>query len=237
MLFQTQGIVVACDVPSLDDLEQLVHATGSLPEVTGFKLGFSLALRYGLPHVVSRMRAVTTKTIVYDHQKAGTDIPQTGSSFAEVCAESQVDGVIIFPHAGPATLEAWVKALCQHKLTPIVGAVMTHPHFLTSEGGYIGDDAARDVYHVALAQGVQHFVLPATRPEHAAVLIEEVASSRAQFPIILAPGVGRQKADKEAVLNAFRGLNWSPIIGSAIYGAIDPANQVLRMFSDLGLAG
>ena len=43
-MFQTQGIVVACDVSSLDDLGQLALATGGLKEVTGFKLGFSLAL-------------------------------------------------------------------------------------------------------------------------------------------------------------------------------------------------
>ena len=69
-MFQTQGIILACDVPSLDDLEQLARAAGSLKEVTGFKLGFSLGLRFGLRQTVAKLRQVTDKPVIYDHQKS-----------------------------------------------------------------------------------------------------------------------------------------------------------------------
>jgi len=128
-LCQEPGIVVACDVPSLEALERVVNATGHLTEVTAFKLGFSLGLRFGLARAVETVRAATAKPVIYDHQKAGTDIPQTGRDFAAVCRESAVEAGILFPHAGPATLEAWIDALSEAGVVPIVGAVMTHPRY------------------------------------------------------------------------------------------------------------
>src|SRR5205814_2253290 len=41
------GIVIACDVASLERLGALVTATCQLGAVSGYKLGFSLALRFG----------------------------------------------------------------------------------------------------------------------------------------------------------------------------------------------
>jgi orotidine-5'-phosphate decarboxylase len=237
MLFQRQGIVVACDVPSLTDLDQLVEATARVRAITGFKVGFTLVLRHGLPRVVKRIRAHTRKPVIYDHQKAATDIPQMGVPFAEACAESGVDGVILFPHAGPATLEAWTIALQDCHLTPIVGAVMTHPRFLAKEGGFILDDAHQVVYRVSLECGVRHFVLPATKPEQAAALVVAAQQARAKRLVVLSPGIGRQKADVESVRRLFRPFNWSPIVGSAIYAAEDPANQARAVARDLGLGG
>lgn len=235
MLFERQGIVVACDVPSLRDLDLLVEATGSVRAVTGFKVGFTLVLRHGMPHVIERIRAHTDKPIIYDHQKAGTDIPQMGVPFAEVCAESHVDGVILFPHAGPATLEAWTEALQRFQLTPIVGAVMTHPHFLAGEGGFILDNAHQAVYRKSLEHGVVHFVLPATKPEQAAALGDAARQAGVRQFVVLSPGVGRQKADVQAVHRLFKGFNWSPIVGSAIYDSDNPAAQAVQIASDLGL--
>jgi orotidine-5'-phosphate decarboxylase len=235
MLFDRRGIVVACDLGSLKDLDGLVEATVAVREVTGFKVGFSLALRYGLPQVVERIRARTDKPVIYDHQKAASDIPEMGAPFAEVCAESGVDGVILFPHAGPATLEAWVDAVRRHELTPIVGAVMTHPRFLASEGGFILDEANRAIYRIALDHGVVHFVLPATKPEQAAALREAAQAAGVQEVVVLTPGVGRQKADTAALRDRFQGFTWSPIVGSAIYEADDPADQARALARELEL--
>jgi len=234
VLFEKQGIIVACDVSSLHALAELVEATADCGAVTGFKLGFTLGMRYGLPRVVKSIRARTKKPIVYDHQKAGTDIPQTGLFFAELCAESRCDGAILFPHAGPATLETWVDALQKHKITPIVGAVMTHPHFLASEGGFVIDNASAQIYYVALSKGVSHFVLPATKPEQVIMLKEEAMRLGVSCPIILSPGIGRQKANVTEVRQRFADLKWSAIIGSAIYKADDPAAQASRIADELG---
>ena len=162
------------------------------------------------------------KPVVYDHQKAGTDIPQTGKDFAKLCCESGVDAAILFPHAGPATLEAWTDALLEAGIVPIIGAVMTHPKYLASEGGFIVDGAEQEIYRACLRKGVGHFVLPATKPAHAILLKNEVGRSGSPIPTVLTPGIGRQRADVALVRQHLSGLNWSPIIGSAIYGSDDP---------------
>jgi len=235
MICEKPGIVIACDLRSLEALARLVEATNHLPEVTGFKLGSSLALLHGLPKVVSEVRSRTAKPIIYDNQKAATDIPQSASDFAETCAESHLDGAILFPLSGPATLETYIEEIQRLKVTPIVGAVMTHPRFLVSEGGYIRDDVLRLVLEIALAKGVNHFVLPATKPEYATELREAAIRNRVGQIFVLSPGIGRQKADVERVRKSFAGLNWSPIVGSAIYNSDDPGAEASRIAREFDL--
>ena len=45
-----------------------------------YKVGLSLALDCGLPKVVEIAREYTDKPIIYDHLKAGTDIPEVGKN-------------------------------------------------------------------------------------------------------------------------------------------------------------
>jgi len=235
MLSEKPGIVIACDVATLEALDRLVEATNAVPQVTGFKIGFSLGLRFGLGAVAERIRAKSSKPIIYDHQKGGTDIPQMGRTFADVCEHAGVNGAILFPHSGPATLEAWLDALMDKGIVPLVGWVMTHPRFLASEGGFILDDAYRQVYPICLAKGVAHFILPATKPQHVATLRQEAEKFGKRDMAILSPGIGRQKADIEAVSRCFAGLNWSPIVGAAIYESDDPGGAASRIAADLGL--
>jgi len=75
------GIIIAADVTTLSDLRRLAALGSSVREVGGIKVGFSLALRHGLPAVVGAIKEVAELPVVYDHQKAGTDIPQMGSPF------------------------------------------------------------------------------------------------------------------------------------------------------------
>ncbi len=99
---------MAADVPTLDDLRRLAQTCAEHPEVVGVKVGFMLGLIYGLPAVVEAVKAVSNLPVIYDHQKAGTDIPQMGKPFARVCRDAGVAGVIFFPQAGPKTLEGFV---------------------------------------------------------------------------------------------------------------------------------
>lgn len=236
MLFEKPGIVIACDVATLEALERLVEVTSVVPEATGYKIGFSLGLRYGLAEVVRCIRARSDKPIIYDHQKGGTDIPQMGRAFADVCDHAGVNGAILFPHSGPATLEAWLDALMDKGIVPLVGWVMTHPKFLASEGGFIADDAYRHVYPICFGRGVTHFILPATKPQHVAALRQEGENLGKRNIVVLSPGIGRQKADIDVVKKCFVGVKWSPIVGSAIYESDDPADATARIAAEFGLA-
>ena len=155
-----RSIVPACDMDNLKDFESFVKEIDSVKGIGAYKIGFELALKYGLPAVVKAARKHTKKPIIYDHQKAGTDVPFTGEKFAKVCAEAKVDAVILFPQAGPETEREWIKACQKAGLGVIVGGEMTHGAYLKSDGGFLEDDAPARMYKVAVENGVKEFVVP-----------------------------------------------------------------------------
>lgn len=231
---ESSGIILACDVTTLPELRSLVSIQTERQGIVGIKIGFMLALKFGLPSVVAEIRNVSSLPIIYDHQKAGTDIPAMGASFAECCDEAGVDAAIIFAHAGPATLRAFVEALSKTRVTPIVGAAMTHPHFLISEGGYISDDIAEQAYNLALSLDIDWFVAPGTKPE----LIRRLAALAHQNEraAVMMPGIGTQQGDINLAFEAAGSMRKYAIIGSAIYKAQDPLaaatcfhNQILAL--------
>ncbi len=213
-----RGVIPACDVSSLKQLKELVQLTCEVDGVVGYKVGFSLALRYGLKRVVETVREYSDLPVVYDHQKAGTDIPRMAEGFAEVCSEASLDGVIIFPLAGPETLKSFVEELVKHGLKPFVGAEMTHPKYLGSEGGFIIDEALERIYVVAAELGVDCFVVPGNKPGRISFYVK-LLSGIVKKPVFCLPGIGKQGGD---IVSAFKSTVNFPsyaIIGSAIYGA------------------
>ncbi len=228
-----QGIILAADVSTLGELERLAElAAGARAEVTAIKLGFQLALRHGLRTLTDRVKSVLDISLIYDHQKAGTDIPAMGVPFAEVCKESGIDSVIIFPHAGPSTLEAFVRAAFQQALSPIVGLVMSHDAYLQSEGGFLADDSPARICRAALDLGVTRFVLPGTKPS----IIREFATKHLSTvrPVdILMPGIGTQGGAIETAFAAVGRHSPFAIVGSSIYRAADPVAALQEFIGKL----
>lgn len=205
-------------MPSLDQTElapaiAMVARIAAHPFVSSFKVGFSLGLGEGLPRVVAAIRAHTEKPVVYDHQKAATDIPDTGDLFARTLARAGIGEAILFPQAGPATLRGWVKGLRDHGVEPVVGGLMTHAGFLESEGGFLVDRSVAAVYALAAELGVRRFVVPLTKPAAIRGLV---------FPadaIFYSPGFGAQGGDP----SAFPFLREHHLIaGRALFAAPDP---------------
>lgn len=215
-----RSIVIACDISSKDELERLVAATDPIPKVGGYKVGFSLALKHGLPAVVEAVRMHSRKPVIYDHQKAGTDVPHTGANFARVMAESGVDYAILFPFASPSTAEAWIRALAEEGVIPIVGAFMTTPDFSAERGGYISDDSVRRIFDLACSLGVADFVLPGNNPDEASRL-RTLIEAKASAPCYFLPGLGAQGGDI-ASCGRVVGGRWHAIVGRSIYAAPDP---------------
>lgn len=224
-----RGIIIAADVPTLDNLRDLAELGSRIEEVVAIKVGFMLALRYGLPSVVKAVNEVSNIPIIYDHQKAATDIPAMGKPFASVCRNAGVQGVIFFPHAGPKTLEAFVMAALEEGLHPIVGLVMTHSAFLQSEGGFIADSAPDIICKIGIESGVRSFVLPGTKPD----IVEKYAKgplASVQPVNIMMPGIGAQGGSIMRAFKAAKGHFPHAIIGSAIYKSLDPS-AVLEQFA------
>ncbi len=224
------GLIPALDTPDLESALRLVCRVAGRDSVHGFKLGFSLGLGYGLPETVRRIREWTDKPLIYDHQKAATDIPDTGALFGDVLKKAGIDEAILFPHTGPRTLEAWTRALQERQLKVIVGAVMTHPAYLVSEGGFIADAAAVSIYRRAAELGVSAFVVPLTKPELVARLAEEVPFTDSQE--FYSPGFGAQKGDPSR-FPALKKHNL--IMGRSLLGAVDPVQELLRVEAQLGM--
>ena len=226
-----RSIIPACDVKNLEELKKLIKQTHDIKKIGGYKIGFVLGLIYGLPTVVKTIREFTDLPIIYDHQKAGTDIPDTGGKFAEVCKDAGIDAVIIFPQSGPVTEEAWIKD-CQYKgLTVIIGGEMTHPKFKKSEGGFIDDSVLDEIYLIAAKLGVNNFVVPGNKPDrikHYRSLLEKKVKDLTFF----APGFVSQGGEiTEAAKVA--GKSWHAIVGRAIYDAKDIRKAAEKMTSKL----
>ena len=215
------GIVLSADVGELSEIRAVAALARESGQVVALKVGVSTVLRFGLPAVANAVRAETDVPIIYDHQKAGTDIPRLGRLFAAACAEAEVTALIIFPHAGPLTLRGFVEAAQEAGLVPIVGLVMSHKSYLQSEGGYISNEAPERICEDSLALGVRDFVLPGTKPE----IVRRFADgpfSNLDVSILM-PGIGSQGGDLPSALAAAAPHRAYGIIGSAIYSAPDPA--------------
>ena len=227
-----RSIIPACDVESLDDFERLVEETSNVPGIGGYKVGFELGLGHGLPKVVEAARRYTKKPIIYDHQKAGTDIPDTGKNFAKVCKKAGIDAVIFFPQAGPETERAWIYYALEQGLKVIVGGRMTHPAYTVSEGGFITDEGALDMYRIAARAGVDHFVVPGNKVDVIKQVRELVQQEGIPNPVFMAPGFVAQGGKIEAGAKA-AGERFHGIVGRGIYAAPDMKQAAIDHSSQL----
>jgi orotidine-5'-phosphate decarboxylase len=221
-------LMPALDSDDLELVVKLVASVGDMSFIKGFKLGFILGLTHGLPEVVKRLKDVTEKPLIYDHQKAGTDIPATGAQFAQVMVRAGIDEAILFPQAGPETSRAWIKSLKKHGIGVISGGLMTHPGYILSEGGYLADERIPEMYRLAQDEGVNSFVVPLTRPDATRAIFP--AGSLSADMTFYSPGFGAQGGDPAA----FDFISRHCIIaGRSFFAAPDPRAYVLQVQAQL----
>jgi len=226
-----KSIIPACDVPTLEEFENLVKETSEIEKIGGYKIGFELSLGYGLEKVVETARKHTSKPIIYDHQKAGIDIPETGKNFARVCKKAGIDTVILFPQAGPETERAWIYHSLNEGLNVIVGGRMTHPAYSQSEGGFISDEGALEMYRIAARAGINNFVVPGNKPE-VIKKVREIVEAEGIDPVFYAPGFVSQGGKIEEAAKV-AGEKWHAIVGRGIYQAHDKKEAALEHTSQL----
>ena len=215
-----KSVIPACDVEELDKFEEIVEATADLPGIGGFKIGFELGLGYSAGEVVKAARKYTKKPIIYDHQKAGTDIPDTGRNFARVMKKSGVDAVILFPQAGPVTQTAWQGFALEAGLKVLVGGEMTHKGYKVSEGGYISDEALERMYLNGAARGISDFVVPGNRVDRIAHY-KQMLEEKGVRPVFYSPGFIAQGGSIGEAAKAAGECFGHAIVGRAIYAAKD----------------
>src|SRR5215470_5162659 len=224
----SHGIVIALDMDSLDQMRRVVEATTVIEGIVGYKVGLTAALRLGLKGAVDHLRPVTPLPLIYDHQKAGPDVPDMAPKFAATCREAGVDGVILFPLAGPRAVVAFAGSAYFNRLLPIVGGDLPFPDYNASGGGYVIDDALNKIFRKAIEIGVDHFVVPGNTPDkvrhHARWLVEKI-----ERPCLFVPGIGTLGGSIGDAFAAAPGCNVYAVVGRAIYDAGDPAEAARRL--------
>jgi orotidine-5'-phosphate decarboxylase len=209
-------VIPACDVDE-NIFPSLIADTADIPGIGAYKIGAALALKVGLPNLVKITREHTDKPIIYDHQKAATDIPDTAEFFMDVLAASGVNAVILFPLSGPATQSSWTAAAQQRGIHVIVGGYMTHHSFLSRDGGYVADKAPDAIYIQAAEQQVSSFVVPGTKPKLITHVRERLAP-HCSDPVFYSPGFVAQRGEVAEAARA-AGDRWHAIVGRGIYNA------------------
>lgn len=221
--FRTRhGVIVALDADTVDASKRTIDLTTQVDGVVGYKLGMTMALRLGLAEAVRQLRAHTDLPLLYDHQKAGPDVFDMAAKFAALCAEAKVDGLILFPIAGPRAVKAFVGEALKHGLLPLVGGDLPFPDYNVSGGGYVADDALERIIDQAVEAGADHFVVPGNTPDK---LRHHSARLRAKLrePVFVVPGIGPLGGKIGELVAAANGCSVYGVVGRAVYGAPDQA--------------
>jgi orotidine-5'-phosphate decarboxylase len=224
----THGIVLALDMESLDDMQRIVECTSAVEGIVAFKVGLTAALRLGLAGAVRHLRKVTDLPLIYDHQKAGPDVPDMAPKFASTCKEAGVDGVILFPIAGPRAVTEFAGNAYKQRLCPIVGGDLPFPDYNAAGGGYVIDDALDKILAKSVEVGVDHFVIPGNTPDkirhHVSWLTQKL-----ECPSLFVPGIGALGGSISDAFAAAPGCRLYAVIGRAIYAEPDPTEAARRL--------
>jgi orotidine-5'-phosphate decarboxylase len=221
--FRTKhGIIVALDAETVDDCKRTVEATTRVEGVVGYKLGMTTALRLGLAETVRQFRSHTDLPLLYDHQKAGPDVFDMAAKFAALCAEAKVDGLILFPLAGPRAVEGFVGESLKQGLLPLVGGDLPFPDYNLSGGGYVADDALERIIDKAVEAGANHFVVPGNTTAKLRHHSERL-KSKLRAPVFVVPGIGPLGGKIGELVASANGCSVYGVVGRAVYGAPDQA--------------
>ena len=139
-----------------------------------------------------------------------------GKRFAEVCKD--LDAVILFPFTGPTSEREWIRAMMKQKLGVIVGGEMTHKHFLESDGGFIRENAPKEIYTIAAEECVVDFVVPGNKVGKC-LEYNELIKKKIKNPVYYSPGLiaqGGKISDLAKKLDS-----WHAIVGRGIYESAD----------------
>jgi len=217
-----KSIIPACDFSELEKLKKLVKETSYIEGIGAYKIGFELVIPHGIREVIETIRKHSDLPIIYDHQKAGTDIPDTADGFMK--AVKGVDAVILFPQAGPDTERAWIKAALKEKLGVIVGGEMTHKGYFD----FIKEGAPQRIFDIAASLGVNDFVVPGNKPQKLKVY-RAVLGEDAVFysPGLIAQGGSLTEGARVA------GKYWHAIVGRGIYKQKDMRKAAKEIVRDI----
>ena len=230
---QALGIVPALDLLTVGDLQRVVSATCEVEGIVAYKLGLQAVLHIGLFEAVATVRALTDLPIIYDHQKAGADMPDSAEGFVHICAQADIAGLILFPVAGPTAVREFVGHTLAAGLDAVVGGHIPVPDYTASGGGYFVDDVLDLIARDAVAVGAKQVVLPANDTagirRRSRWLCEHVAD-----PVVYLTGIGPLGG---TIAESFAAAEGVPVrravVGRRICSAVDPRQAAESVVAEL----
>ena len=84
-----------------------------------------------------------------------------GEKFCKIAAESGVNGLILFPLAGPSAVTSFVGSAIKNNIVPLVGGDLPIEDYTKSGGGYVVDEALGDIFarSIVSAQNILSFLV------------------------------------------------------------------------------
>ncbi len=225
------GVVPSLDLDSVESLFNVIEQTCKVPGITEYKLGGG-PLRIALDEVVKRIRDITDIPILYDHQKAGMDMPDNAKPYVEKCHEAGVDGLLLFPVAGPEAVRQFVGRTIDAGMIPVAGGDILLPDYAISDGGFVADDAWERIVEIAGGIGGRHFVMPAKRDkvESRTRWLCEIVDQPVIYIVGFGPLGGR-------IDEAFAAAKGAPalraIVGRSICAQPDPGEAAKRLVDEV----
>ena len=227
----SKSIIPSCDFQSLEQLRMIVKETADIDGIGAYKIGFEIVLENGLKTVIEEIRKHTDLPLIYDHQKAGTDIPAMGSRFIKSC--KGVSAVILFPFAGIVTESEWINSAKEYGMPVIIGGEMSHKGFLVSDGGFIDDNSPARIYNKAVELGVTDFVVPGNKLDRIRVY-RELIESKCKNPVYYSPGFIEQGGSISETAKLI-GERWHAIVGRALYQQRNIRKSAKELLRGLGI--
>ena len=222
------GVIPALDVETVDELQRLVEMTHDIEGIVGYKLGVVGALRLGLRGAAQAVRDLTDLPIIYDHQKAGPDIPDMAGKYVSICRDAGVHGLILFPLAGERSVREFVGHAQREGLDPIVGGALPFAEYYVSGGGYVADDVLERIFALSVTLGVADFVIPANDPEAVGRHVETLKAG-VYRPGVFLPGIGTLGGSIEEAFAAAAGCRRYAVVGRGIYRGEDPRARAQQL--------
>ncbi|MGA7327702.1 MAG: hypothetical protein WBX25_25215, partial [Rhodomicrobium sp.] len=187
----------------------------------------------GLSASVLRLRDMTNLPLLYDHQKAGPDMPDMATKFTALCKEAGVNGLILFPVAGPTAVDRFVGEAIKADLIPVVGGEIPVADYTIAGGGYMKADTLSLIMKRAAKQGANHFVLPARDNAKIAQWTQWIAEN-VRAPSVFLTGFGALGGSiKEAFAAASPCPNAFAIVGRLITESKKPGDAARRLYDEL----
>jgi orotidine-5'-phosphate decarboxylase len=227
------GVVPALDIDSHQQFESVVKSTTKVDGVAGYKLGLTTVLRFGLEESMRRLRDLTDLPILYDHQKAGPDMPDMAKKFTAMCTQAGVDGLILFPVAGPTAVDSFVGEAVKAGIAPVVGGEIPVSDYCASGGGYMLDDALDRILARAVSARADHFVFPAHDAAKVGRWSDWIGANVANAAVFLT-GFGSLGGTIEgAFAAAAKCTRRYAIVGRLITQSNDPGAAARRLFEQM----